>query len=374
MQTDAIFAVGMPKRDRVASHKVEVYSESSDGPLSIPTMTDERSNNPEQEMFYQFTLSRETWPVEEPLKLFEKRAGNMELRVFALCDGSLMLQVLRRRRTENYETDILVPRGGFLISVDIFYEPLNPVVIINGTQAGVSLMPRAHFDGKSEGTHQFVVPPGRTFRFKTVHYMTPMAAYQPSRVPDFPRGVPDTANSGETIFLRTIFDLANASVSDDWYVLLKSSALLRLLLLDGLIHKANQQHRLKLRYRVRIRGKRRFTYASEIGKPGIAPYPTDSAEELSELNETELLKLPAFGVLGEEISIKELIKAAANADGGVHFEPAKFPKEALALDYDEVCTAFGQANSRWVLKQLCYIVVTGLLPLVEAIQSRDAPG
>ena len=73
------------------------------------------------------------------------------------------------------------------------------------------------------------------------------------------------------------------------------------------------------------------------------------------------------------VAMADLIKAAANADGGVHFEPPKFPKEALALDYDEVCTAFGQANSRWVLKQVCYIVVTGLLPLVEAIQSRDTP-
>ena len=73
------------------------------------------------------------------------------------------------------------------------------------------------------------------------------------------------------------------------------------------------------------------------------------------------------------VALADLIKAAAKADGGVHFEPPKFPKEALALDYDEVCTAFGQANSRWVLKQVCYIVVTGLLPLVEAIQSRDTP-
>lgn len=62
--------------------------------------------------------------------------------------------------------------------------------------------------------------------------------------------MPERATDAEALFVRAVWELGSATASHDWYVLLKTSAPLRLLLLDGLLHNANQRHGLKMTFRV----------------------------------------------------------------------------------------------------------------------------
>lgn len=71
------------------------------------------------------------------------------------------------------------------------------------------------------------------------------------------------------------------------------------------------------------------------------------------------------------MTVKDVIRAAANADGGVHFGSAKNPEEELVLALDKETMRFGQAASRHVLKDICGVVVEGVMPLVVEIQSKQ---
>jgi hypothetical protein len=177
------------------------------------------------------------------------------------------------------------------------------------------------------------------------------------------------ATDAEALFIRTIADLADASTSNDWYLLLKSSADLRLLLLDGLLHKANERHKLKIRFRIATPGDLPPIDFDKFWR-NIAPHNL-SEHQLTDVSVDQFLKLRVFESKQDAITVKDVIRAAANADGGVHLDAPRQAQEELVLALDKETMRFGQAASRYILKEICAVVVASSIPLVGQIQEKS---
>lgn len=119
------------------------------------------------------------------------------------------------------------------------------------------------------------------------------------------------------------------------YDVIQLSAVLRKLLLDGVINRANSRIRTPLRYRVAL-------YDGPGLPANLRPdfhavyaelYPDSVAPEhwiRHDLKLAEFLALPLLHVRGEMFTVRDIIDLAANALGGVHFgDPRDKRLEAL---------------------------------------------
>ncbi len=116
----------------------------------------------------------------------------------------------------------------------------------------------------------------------------------------------------EESFLFTINDLREKVGSDDRYQLVKASGLLRLLLLDGLVHEANRKHKIKLIFYLTLR-----CYRKEKTKP---------------LTLDEFLTAEWKAYRDHIYSVKEIINSSAHFMGGVHIKEPKLKKDMDLVD------------------------------------------
>jgi hypothetical protein len=178
------------------------------------------------------------------------------------------------------------------------------------------------------------------------------------------------ATEVEEYFVRTVQDLDDASESDDPYTVLRASGVLRLLLLDGLFHKAS----------VRLNRKIRFTvddFNMEL-PPGV-PVPEIHWQLLSpvgvgarqriEVNLDKFLAAPMLRTPDATASVRDVIQACANAMGGIHFGEARTVREQAVIQLDKVQVVFGSKPSVQSLKDICRIAVLAFQPFVLAIQA-----
>ncbi len=292
-----------------------------------------------------FGMALDIWPIPEATVIVSESILDVQLLIIGLPDGSLGIRLIRNSVNEDYETDIIAPDAEFKIAASIVYSPLSPRVRLNGSDIAC-----APVGSRQKGIFRLGAPP-------------PQAVQEPTQPST---NVPPHATDAEALFIRTIGDLYQAAASNDWHILLKSSAALRLLLLDGLLHKGNERHRLKIG----------FTVADNSDPPpvafdklwnNIAPHDLPLSR-LTSVNLDQFLRLKIYESKDGTITVRDVIRAAANADGGVHFGNPANPEEELVLTLDKKSTRFGQAASRHVLRELCRVVVAGTTPLVERIQ------
>lgn len=131
--------------------------------------------------------------------------------------------------------------------------------------------------------------------------------------------------SSEELLVHRYNDLLTG-VNDarDGYDIVNLGAILRQLLLDGLVDRANQNHRIKLRFVIN-----RPSAASELPvKPDILfhgeainPRSITTAKGQESVKLDGFLKLVIIEIEGEQFTVKDIIKYAANKAGGVHFDP-----------------------------------------------------
>lgn len=292
-------------------------------------------------------FSVDQWPIPQAEALITESINGIQLHLIGLPDGSLGLRVVRDGINEDYETDILSPEGEFKVIVSIIYSPLTPCIRVNGLELEVTGV-----CSREKNTVSLRAPQMRSKRD------LPLLSYEP----------PEEATDAEALFVRTIAELARASNSNDWYLILKSSAHLRLLLLDGLLHKANERHKVKFKFCVAAPGDTPPIEADKIGW-SISPYDLPE-DQVLDLTSDQLIKLRVYQWGDEIITIKDVIRAAANADGGVHFDSPRHSQDELVLALDKESMRFGQVASRHILKQICGVVVTGVAPLVRRIQEQ----
>ncbi|MFZ4526185.1 MAG: hypothetical protein ACOYOE_11760 [Chlorobium sp.] len=298
------------------------------------------------DFFACFGMSLDTWPIPQAAVLVGESINNSQFLFIGLPDGSLGLRVIRGGVHEDYETDIIFQEGAFKIVASINYAPSMPNIRINGMEIECAPV----------GTREKGL-----FRLSSQS----ISAAQKEHI-TFCIDIPQHANDAEALFIRTIGDLSIAAASHDWYVLLKSSAALRLLLIDGLLHKANERYRLKLEFRIVDPGDPPPIDCDKLWN-NIAPL--DLPEELlTNVNLAQFLKLRVFESKNVVVTVKDIIRATANADGGVHFgDPAGIAEE-FVLKLDKESIRFGQVASRHVLRDICKVVVASSIPLVRHIR------
>jgi hypothetical protein len=179
----------------------------------------------------------------------------------------------------------------------------------------------------------------------------------------------------EALFLSTLDDLGQRVEAADEYSLLRGTALLRQLLMEGdrLVDVVNRSHRLKLRYEV---CGRRYTevvlednpvFYSALGGIHRSGSQAPSAELLPL---DDFLKTTVLVVKGKRITIGELITYAANVAGGVHLgKPRDAEVEALA-EFREV-VALGQPVQIAQLRSVILVVLDALDALRRAVEAHQ---
>jgi hypothetical protein len=175
------------------------------------------------------------------------------------------------------------------------------------------------------------------------------------------------ADEADRFFLETLKDVEAKLAQGSRYALIRAAGLLRQLLLDAspLIHVVNRARRLSFSF-VRV-GPSELTGVALLAQwfnPDVADFP--GAATLS-LNLDRFMKSPVLLFEGATANVAGLIKACANAKGGVHLGKATSSDEKTILDWDEAATVLGEEPSLKAIAGTCRVVLRAMRPLVEAI-------
>jgi hypothetical protein len=175
------------------------------------------------------------------------------------------------------------------------------------------------------------------------------------------------------LFCRTYDDLSERISSQDPYVILGASALIRKLFIDDdpLVDQVNRSHKIKLSF---VIGEIDTPYHREVMKDkprywslqdGLDPKTKLVAGGTTTLKRDKFFDTVVLIANGKEFNIRELIKFEANVMGGIHAGKAKTDQEkALAS-----LAGLYMGNTRASLRQLLAIsrvILSALSPLRQA--------
>lgn len=176
----------------------------------------------------------------------------------------------------------------------------------------------------------------------------------------------------EQIFIETIKDIDSKIKDPSWYAAIKAAGLLRLLCLDKnrLIDKANRNHRIRgIKYTVNdYLTEPTVNYSFHWMSLDPSRRPT---KELFEVDLDTFLKIKCLYHNGTTVTVRDIISACANGEGGVHVGNAKGEKEGVFLKVNREFEITGSRPSTIALVDICRIVLNGLRPLITSITSQQ---
>lgn len=192
--------------------------------------------------------------------------------------------------------------------------------------------------------------------------------HKPSLV--IPNLTPQSArNDEENFFLNTLQDIDLKTFAGDRYSLIRASGLLRQLLLDELLHVVNRSHKLSIKF-CTTNFHNRLPSDIEISGhwQNLDPsyFPCSNTLQCSL---DEFLGAPCIVFQGHEATVKDIIKACANAKGGVHLGKARISAEQVVLDWDQAINFIGEEPSLMAIKGICRVVLAGLKDLALKIMA-----
>lgn len=175
----------------------------------------------------------------------------------------------------------------------------------------------------------------------------------------------------DRVFLDTVIHLDEMVDNSSEHSLILAAGRMRLLALDStpLVHRVNQGRGQKLSFEV-------WDFPSHPGVNGESEWiPLDpamiaefSGAPIRRVSFEQFLSLRATSLDGTDVSVRAVIKACANAKGGVHFGGGRDPREVAVLNWDDVVRAAGMEPSLLAVAGICRIFLRGLGPLVNAIR------
>ena len=182
----------------------------------------------------------------------------------------------------------------------------------------------------------------------------------------------------EKIFLHSVIDLAERTEVANRYTILKTSGIIRQLLIDGnpLFDQVNRDYKEKLIFKVQQKPdipSERVTECGSVMKQWLGItfiYPEKESKNIELLNRDNFLKYKILNYGAEEFTVLEVIKICANKYGGIHYENVKDEREILLdklnssfslLDFD--CVIYSMHG----IMRVCY---DALLPLSNKIESK----
>ena len=169
------------------------------------------------------------------------------------------------------------------------------------------------------------------------------------------------------LFEELLLELQALINSDDEYDLIKSSRVLRQLLLDGdaLLHIVNRELRVTPQFNI-LDSQRTV---EDHFNPEI--YPGDLAGAFATLNLQKFLSYSLGRSCGKPITVREVIKFGAIVLGGVHF------KEDPREEFSHLSTVHGSAASRngsavlGALKHIGAVTRDALIPIRDQMLMRE---
>lgn len=186
-----------------------------------------------------------------------------------------------------------------------------------------------------------------------------------TRVPILPH--PKAASEAEKVFLVKLSELHAARISPKQENLLRASAALRLLLLDGLLHEVNRNIRAKVAFEIHTTGDLPVKFEHRYNQPDPDIFPGCVVESLTL---DKFLANPVIHSATEKGTIRDLIAVWANSKGGVHFGPPKEGSESMIQAFDTDTMVLTSPASFALLAGICNITLKALLPLAERICFR----
>jgi hypothetical protein len=172
----------------------------------------------------------------------------------------------------------------------------------------------------------------------------------------------------ECFFFDTLQDIQEKLAVSTRYSLIRSSGLLRQLLIDGepLIHRINRRYHLKIEFEIVEPSS--LPILPEVDWQNLLAAGFPKAKRirvnLERLLNTNFLRCNSF-----DYTVKDLIKTCANIMGGIHHITPDTKEQSL-LDLDKAIEMAGEIPSLKALKAIVTIVLNGLLPLVNAIEQN----
>ena len=178
--------------------------------------------------------------------------------------------------------------------------------------------------------------------------------------------------SAEELFIRRYDDLVTGLGARDDYELLKVAAVLRQLLLDEqpLVHQANTTARLRLRVRVNAaHSPDDLPVKPSVHLMGLGLDPTSftTAGGTEDLTIDQFLRCVLMTGDDVEVTVRDVIKHAANKAGGVHYDERR-SDEAEELDAIVAkLSALGVHALAITLQTIARVTITSLAPLRRAL-------
>lgn len=288
------------------------------------------------------------WPVASDTLLFSNVVDSTTVSLIARSDGSLTLTIEPKggsRRIHQFQR--LQFTGSGRVILNFSWDDHGVSLQIN--QSDLLLGEPAQLPVLALQTKGEVEPP-------------PMLVF-----PGLDRSSART--EAEALFLGTTTDLDKAILEQDWYTALRASGYLRQLLLEGLIHRANDRHDVHFAFRTN-------EFDSEPPLPdyqarwiGLDPSRMPTVV-IRNLDLDEFLAVRRLVYNGAVATVKDTIRACANAKGGIHLGKPKPGGEAVVVSFDEICNVLGLPTSSRAVLGLCRITLEAVKPLVNSILAR----
>jgi hypothetical protein len=170
----------------------------------------------------------------------------------------------------------------------------------------------------------------------------------------------------DDLFLRTLEDLAKKVASGKQYDWLRSSGILRQLLLDGgsLVIEANRSHRLRLKFEV--------PDATGQVIPGTIVWIAGDdgcGQPTKEVDRDGFLSAGVIYMNGTWRTVRDVIDVCANSLGGIHKgKPRDDGQEELSKLNDQL-QCLGGGAVEFQVRRIGRITIRAVLPLAEAVAS-----
>ena len=176
------------------------------------------------------------------------------------------------------------------------------------------------------------------------------------------------------LLLDSLAELRRIVGAPNEYGVLRSAAVLRLLLLDSprLVDEVNREKRLRIVFRVvtmdnyiqMLLDDGALFYSTEDGlDPDTAPFGV-----VAELNRDQFLKHRVMVVQGHVVTVHDLIDQLAHIEGGVHVGTPKTTKQAALSDAARLFGIGGLPAGIRMMAAVCRVVLRGLEPLENEVR------
>lgn len=292
------------------------------------------------------------WPHPTGANLHVRHHGNSRVQIRADAGGRLILSLIAETNSEEvrYTFQPLLIRGSGRLILGARWSSVGADLWINGQKLQLDS-----------------VTQGQPFLCETSTEEVTHGLILGDVVPGLGR------SDADRLFVETLLDIDQKVESGTPYNLIRAAGLLRQLFLDAtpLVNEVNRSHRIRLSFESidASRDETQLIPDYDWCDPDASGYPGSRTKWV---NLQAFLKIPCLKNQDRVATVADVIKACANAKGGIHRGIAKSPMEQAVVEFDD-SFQFGTVEpSTRTIAGICRVALRGLRPLISAIAESSA--